>query len=177
MLRIFDTRIVAGGLNRPANCCGLAGSTAQGAVPLPTLLGRRAGAEVAGTNFAGGCRSVRRLARARNCIFLWLQGGPPQHETFDPKPDAPAEIRGEFRRIATNVPGIDICELLPRTGPGSADKLAIVQPISTRSDLAGASGYWITNRLSLHRQRVAADEADRLAYFGSIVRHLKPSTS
>src|SRR4051794_40203458 len=46
------------------------------------------------------------FGRAKNVIFLWLQGGPPQHETFDPEPDAPAEIRGPFRPIATNVPGI-----------------------------------------------------------------------
>src|SRR6478672_4446914 len=49
------------------------------------------------------------FGRAKNVLFVWLQGGPPQHETFDPKPDAPAEIRGEFRPIATNVPGIRFC--------------------------------------------------------------------
>src|SRR5215471_13452442 len=54
------------------------------------------------------------FGKAKNCIFLWLQGGPPQHETFDPKPDAPAEVRGEFRPIATNVPGVFFSELLPR---------------------------------------------------------------
>ena len=66
------------------------------------------------------------FGRAKNVIFLWLQGGPPQHETFDPKPNAPAEIRGPFRPIATNVPGIRFCELLPRTAR-HADKLAIVR--------------------------------------------------
>src|SRR6202008_3429159 len=68
------------------------------------------------------------FGKAKNVIFLWLQGGPPQHETFDPKPDAPAEIRGEFRPIATNVPGIRFCELLPRTAR-HADKLAIVRSL------------------------------------------------
>src|SRR4029434_895437 len=58
-----------------------------------------------GTTFGG----------ARNVIFLWLQGGPPQHETFDPKPDAPVDIRGPFRPIATNVPGIRCSEVFPRT--------------------------------------------------------------
>ena len=47
-------------------------------------------------------------------ILLWLPGGPPHMETFDMKPDAPAEYRGDFRPIKTNVPGIDVCELLPR---------------------------------------------------------------
>src|SRR5262245_4021834 len=68
------------------------------------------------------------FGRARNVIYLWLQGGPPQHETFDPKPDAPPEIRGEFKPIATNVPGIRFCELLPRTAR-YADKLAVVRSL------------------------------------------------
>ena len=42
------------------------------------------------------------FGKARNVIFLWLQGGPPQHETFDPKPAAPAEIRGPFKPISKN---------------------------------------------------------------------------
>src|SRR5579859_1486231 len=75
---------------------------------LPTLLHARPPSGAAGPR--GGT-----FGRAKNVIFLWLQGGPPQHETFDPKPDAPAEIRGEFKPIATNVPGIRIGELLPRT--------------------------------------------------------------
>ena len=49
-----------------------------------------------------------------NCIMIWLDGGPSHYETFDPKPDAPAEVRGEFKPISTSVPGIQFCELLPR---------------------------------------------------------------
>ena len=49
--------------------------------------------------------------------MVLLPGGPTHLDTFDLKPDAPAEIRGEFRPIATDVPGIDICELLPAAGP------------------------------------------------------------
>ena len=44
------------------------------------------------------------FGRAKNVIFLWLQGGPPQHETFDPKPEAPVEIRGPFHPFQTNIP-------------------------------------------------------------------------
>src|SRR3954452_23875219 len=57
----------------------------------------------------------RLFGRAKSVILLWLSGGPPQHETFDPRPDAPAEIRGPFQPISTNVPGIHFSELLPRT--------------------------------------------------------------
>src|SRR6185436_12184608 len=59
------------------------------------------------------------FGKAKNVIVLWLQGGPPQHETFDPKPDAPAEIRGEFKPIATNVPASASanCSREPRATP------------------------------------------------------------
>src|SRR5207244_13475826 len=50
-----------------------------------------------------------------NCILLFLVGGPSHLDTFDLKPDAPDNVRGPFRPIRTNVPGIDLCEPLPRT--------------------------------------------------------------
>src|SRR5579871_5838546 len=51
--------------------------------------------------------------RAKSCILLFMGGGPPQMDTFDLKPDAPAEVRGELRPIPTSVPGIQISEQLP----------------------------------------------------------------
>jgi hypothetical protein len=53
--------------------------------------------------------------RARSCILIWLDGGPSHLDTFDPKPQAPAEVRGEFKSIPTSVPGVHVSELLPRT--------------------------------------------------------------
>ena len=47
-------------------------------------------------------------------IFVWLPGGPPHQDTFDMKPDAPAEYRGPFKPIKTTAPGIQICEHLPK---------------------------------------------------------------
>src|SRR6185503_15721370 len=52
-------------------------------------------------------------SRATSVIILWMRGGPSQHETWDPKPEAPIEYRGEFGAIPTNVPGIQLCEFLP----------------------------------------------------------------
>ncbi len=52
-------------------------------------------------------------AKAKSCIFIFLSGGLAQHESFDPKPEAPEEIRGEFRPIATRTDGLQICEHLP----------------------------------------------------------------
>ncbi|GMV98273.1 MAG: DUF1501 domain-containing protein [Phycisphaerae bacterium] len=65
---------------------------------------------------------------ARSCICLMLVGGPSHLDTFDPKPDAPADVRGPFRPIRTNVPGIDLSEILPRTAR-QADKFAIVRSL------------------------------------------------
>src|SRR5882724_4798244 len=63
---------------------------------------------------------------AKGIIMVLLPGGPTHLDTFDPKPDAPVEIRGEFRPIATNVPGLDLCELMPRLA-GIADKYAVIR--------------------------------------------------
>jgi hypothetical protein len=68
-------------------------------------------------------------AKATSAIFVWLGGGPSHLDTFDPKPDAPAEIRGEFKTIDTNVTGIRICEHLPRLAK-LAESYAIVNGIS-----------------------------------------------
>src|SRR3954464_8959574 len=66
-------------------------------------------------------------------IMIYLPGGPPHQDTFDIKVDAPSEIRGEFRPISTNVPGIQICELLPQIAK-ITDKLAIIRSISDAID-------------------------------------------
>jgi Protein of unknown function (DUF1501) len=54
------------------------------------------------------------FGKAKSCILIFLYGSPPQHETFDPKPDAPIEVRGEIGSIPSVVPGLRVCELLPR---------------------------------------------------------------
>src|SRR5262249_39649362 len=67
-------------------------------------------------------------ARARSVILLWLWGAPSHLDTFDMKPDAPIEYRGPFAPIATNVPGLRICELLPGLAR-CADKFALVRTL------------------------------------------------
>ena len=57
--------------------------------------------------------AVRPEARSHSVILLWMRGGPSQHETWDPKPNAPVEFRGAFGAMPTAVPGIQICDLLP----------------------------------------------------------------
>jgi hypothetical protein len=69
---------------------------------------------------------------AKSCILVYLLGGPPHIDMFDLKPDAPAEYRGPFRPIATNVPGTQVCEHLPRLA-GMADKFALLRSVSHRN--------------------------------------------
>jgi hypothetical protein len=65
---------------------------------------------------------------AKACILLYMLGGAPQQETFDLKPEAPRTARSLFRPIATNVPGIEFCELLPDLAR-QADKLAVIRSV------------------------------------------------
>src|SRR5436305_1827092 len=81
-------------------------------------------------------------ARAKACIVLFHLGGPPQHETWDPKPDAPPEIRGEFKPTATSVPGISVGELMPRTAR-MMEKICILRGMSTDDNAHSSSGYWM----------------------------------
>jgi hypothetical protein len=81
-------------------------------------------------------------SRVKSCILLGLLGGPPQHETWDPKPDAPPEIRGPFKPIATSVTGLQVCELMPRTAR-LAKHCAVLRAVSTRDNAHSSSGYYM----------------------------------
>jgi hypothetical protein len=80
--------------------------------------------------------------RAKSCILLWLDGGPSHLETFDLKPDAPAEVRGPFQPIETKVPGIQISELLPRTAE-ITNHLAIVRSLTSPLGEHGLANHYL----------------------------------
>jgi Protein of unknown function (DUF1501) len=80
--------------------------------------------------------------RAKSCIVLFLMGGPPQHSTWDPKPDAPQEVRGDFGPISTVVPGIQFCELFPRSAL-LADRMAVLRAVSSDDNAHSSSGYYM----------------------------------
>ncbi len=65
---------------------------------------------------------------ARSLVVIFLQGGPPQLDTYDLKPSAPAEVRGEYKPIRTRVPGVHVCELLPKQA-ALMDRLAVVRSV------------------------------------------------
>jgi hypothetical protein len=108
---------------------------------------RYGGLTAFGLGLADWCRSRasaanNRAARPRSCILLWLDGGPSHLETFDLKPDAPAEVRGPFETIDTNVPGMQVCELLPRTAQ-NADKLAIIRSMTSPLGEHGLANHYL----------------------------------
>ena len=78
----------------------------------------------------------------KGCIMIVLDGGPPQHDTFDMKPDAPSDIRGTFKPITTNVSGIQICEHLPKTAR-QADKFAILRSVNGKTAIHFNGVYFL----------------------------------
>ncbi|MBM3993889.1 MAG: DUF1501 domain-containing protein [Planctomycetes bacterium] len=79
---------------------------------------------------------------ARSCIVIWMDGGPTHYETFDPKPNAPSEIRGEFQPIATRIPGVHFSEHMQRLAR-IGDKLAVVRSIRHDQGNHGAGNHYM----------------------------------
>jgi uncharacterized protein (DUF1501 family) len=79
-------------------------------------------------------------AKAKRCILLWMQGGPSHHDTFDPKPDAPAEVRGEFGTIATTLPGVRFADTLPMLAQ-QTDKLAVIRGHDPKNGSHGVADH------------------------------------
>src|SRR5262249_52385341 len=88
---------------------------------LPSLLQARAGS-------ASRAAAVAGFGRSRSCILLFMWGGPAQQETWDLKPDAPEQVRGEFRPVATDVPGVMVSEHFPRLAR-QVQRLAIIRSV------------------------------------------------
>jgi hypothetical protein len=99
-----------------------------------------AGAAVPGWLAAGERGAGGSFGRARRCVLLFLHGGPPQHETWDPKPDAPAQVRGELGSIRTRIPGVAFGELFPQVA-GLADKLLVMRSVTHQDTVHTSAGY------------------------------------
>lgn len=80
--------------------------------------------------------------RAKSCILIWLDGGPSHIDTFDPKPDAPAEVRGPFGTVATRIPGVHFSEMLSKTAAIS-DRLAIVRSMTSPLGEHGLANHYL----------------------------------
>jgi hypothetical protein len=143
------------------------GTAGLGALALPNLLG----AEQSAARNAPAPRG-----RAKSCILLYLWGGPPQQDMWDLKPEAPEGIRSQFRPIDTVVPGIRICDQLPRIARHT-DKMAIVRSYTHPSNTHEVGVYHtltgkINNTLAVPRnQRNRGDFPNT----GAVVSYFSPT--
>jgi hypothetical protein len=119
------------------------------------------------------------FGRAKNCILLFLTGGPPQHDTWDPKPEAPSEVRGEFRPIATSVPGIQISEMFPLLAR-QAHRYCLMRSVTHRDSTHTSAGYTMLTGVDHDTPNIAEASQVRPSakdhpHLGSLLSLLKPS--
>lgn len=131
-------------------------------------------AAVAGTPASEILASTPEITRARACIFLFMWGGPSQLDTLDMKPNAPAEIRGEFKPVPSVVPGMQICEHFQQLSQRT-DKVAIIRSLG-HNDPAHLSSAHAT--LTGHLARVRPSDAEPPSemdtpHLGSVISHLR----
>lgn len=142
-----------------------AGSLSLGGLALPTLLQQRARAN--GAQGQGTAKSV---------IVLFNSGGMPQHETFDPKPEAPREIRGDFGVISTRTPGLFFGELLPKMSQ-LTDRMAVLRAMVTGDNAHSTSGYQMLTGLPhvpLNRENAGPGKPNDFPSMNALVQALKP---
>ncbi|MFN0198619.1 MAG: DUF1501 domain-containing protein [Planctomycetaceae bacterium] len=123
--------------------CLQIGGLALGGMSLPQILCAEAATQSSVP--AGSTQPIP--SKAKGIIMILLPGGPTHLDTFDLKPDAPAEVRGEFQPIPTNVPGIDICELMPRLAR-MADKYTLIRSLIGFHD--DHNTHWCTTGWESH---------------------------
>jgi hypothetical protein len=119
---------------------------------------------------ASQAAASRTFGKAKQLLVVWMAGGPPHTDMFDMKPDSPVDYRGEFRPIHSNVPGLDVCELMPDLAK-MADKYTIIRSITTLNnpgDHGRAPMYWLTGNPRL------PSGTDEYPMYGSVVSKLRP---
>ena len=117
----------------------------------------------------------QRHAAIRSCILVFYYGGPSHIDTYDPKPDAPAEIRGEFRAVATSVPGTRVCEHLPHMAR-LMHKVALIRGMHHEARLHDAASiHALTGRpLDGPDRELFAPQPQAFPSLGSTVARLRP---
>ncbi len=133
-------------------------------------------AQASNLSSKAGSSALPGFGRAKSCIFLFMYGAPSQLETFDPKPDAPVEIRGEFGCIPSSVPGLNVCDRLPLLSQ-VMDKATVIRSVSHPYPVHGVA-YATTG---IPRIDVAMElnprDPNHWPYIGSVVDYvdqLKP---
>ncbi|MGV3724365.1 MAG: DUF1501 domain-containing protein [Actinomycetota bacterium] len=165
MLRIFgESAQLCDGISRREVL--RVGGLGLGGLTLPALLQARAAAA------PGGSRS---FGRAKSCILLYMVGGPPQHETWDPKPEASAEIRGPYKAISSSLPGLQVGELMPRLAK-LAHRCAVLRSVATDVNAHTGSGYFMLTGHP-HRNRSGESippDASDWPTLGAVMKRLLP---
>lgn len=115
-----------------------------------------------------------RFGQARRVILFYLFGGASQYESWDPKPDAPADIRGEFGAIATNVAGIRICELAPQLAR-SAHRYALLRSISHGDNTHDTAMYTSYTGWPFGRPGTPPPSPEDRPSHGAVLAHFRPS--
>ena len=122
-------------------------------------------------NSARGADSAGRTrghASNRSVILIWQHGGPSQLDTFDMKPEAPAEVRGPWRPVASSLPGLDVCELCPEQGR-VMDRCSVIRSFSHGNGDHWAAAHWmLTGRTGAN----GSDRPARQPSMGSVAAHL-----
>lgn len=139
------------------------GGIGLGGLALPSLLQQQAHS------------STRRPATAKSAIVLFVTGGFPQHESWDPKPDAPTDIRGQFGAIPTRTPGYFVGELMPKTAE-LTDKIAVIRSMVTGDNAHSTSGYQMLTGVPhapLNRENAKPGRPNDWPAVGGIVNTLR----
>ncbi|MEZ6069758.1 MAG: DUF1501 domain-containing protein [Pirellulales bacterium] len=133
------------------------------------LLAGRSPGSVTAVNRGGGP-----AARAKSCIFLFMWGGPSQLDTFDMKPDAPAEVRSVFDPVSTSVPGLQICEHFERLAP-LMDRVALVRSLAHNDPAHLSSAHaTLTGHLAPVIKSDAVPPSQRdTPHIGAVMSHLR----
>jgi hypothetical protein len=121
-------------------------------------------------------RAAPRAAKAKSVIVFGLIGGPAQHDTFDPKPLAPAEVRGPFGHQKTRTPGLLVGELLPRVAT-LTDRMAVLRAVVTNDNAHSSSGYQMLTGVPHQPANVESatpKPPNNWPSLGAMLRYLRP---
>jgi len=155
----------AGGLLSRRHMLRIGGLAPLG-LTLPSLLGA--------SQTAAGSRGST-FGRAKRCLMLYMWGGPAHQDTFDLKPHAVSEYRGEFQPIPTNVPGIDICEHFSALSR-HADKMHLIRSVTHSDNNHSTSAHWMLTGFKHSRsaENFGASQSD-FPHIGSVLSKFAPN--
>ena len=135
---------------------------------LPTLLARRA--------TAFDAKPIR--ARAKSCLIVFMEGGASHIDLWDMKPNAPSQVRGEFKPIATQTPGITVCEHMPMLAKHWHKLAQVCSVTHSIVDHNAGAYYALTGRHPVDQGKLIVSESPgNFPPFGSVMSKLRPSTS